>query len=103
MEQGSEICEGWCVAGEHDWAQKKSDDHGRQVHRLPLGSTKLTKLCAWEYCTHPADAGSSNVCFKTALVMLYVYTIYLIVRAGVARWCQQRCTDVSSTKYLTEI
>lgn len=35
-----------------------------QIHRLPLGNTELSILCACECCTHIADADSSNECLR---------------------------------------
>lgn len=69
--------------------KEKSDDHGRQIHRPPLGNTKLSIWCVCECCTHIADAGGSNECLHVLYYTLYavyvcLYSIYLTVRLGVA-------------------
>lgn len=72
---------------------EKSDDHGRHESTDCLWVTKLSIPCACDYNTHIADAGSRNdcrlcvcICINTALFVLYMCTLYLMVRLGVAFW-----------------
>lgn len=53
-----------------------------QIHRPPLGNTKLSTPCAFECCAHIADAGISNewqhlwgcMCINTVVFVLYMFT-----------------------------